>query len=75
MAKKKSSAKPSSPAQKKITLIVSDSPNPSISVSAGHRFEVVTVDMHDASTQKPAAMAARLCGGTSTCLALIDVSE
>ena len=75
MPKKKHAPKPGSASQSKITLIVSDSTNPTISVTAGHRFEVVTVDMHDASTQKPAAMAARLCGGTSTCLALMDISE
>ena len=75
MAKKKHAPKPGSASQPQITLIVSDSVNPTISVAAGHRFEVVTVDMYDASNQKPATMAARLCGGKSTCLALVDISE
>lgn len=76
MAKKKKAPSMSKPAGgSKITLIASDNSNPNIPVAPGLQFKVVTVDMYDASTQKPAAVAARLCGGTSTCLALIDVSE
>jgi len=75
MAKKKATSKRTARSDSKVRLIVSDESNPAIPLMPGHRFEVATVDVFDAESQKPSTGAARLCGGTSTCLALIDISE
>ena len=72
MAKKKQSRKKTTP-KTNIQLIESDDSNPSVPVQPGFKFEVVSVSVVEAETAKPTKLAARLCGGTSTCLALIKV--
>ena len=71
VAKKKARRKQEKP-ESKITLVVSDDPSPRIEVRTGTKIEVVAVDFMESETSKPAKVAARLCGGTSTCLALIE---
>ena len=58
---------------KKLKFIVSDDKNPKVALKAGQRLEVISVTLADASLKKPKKIAARLCGGTDTCIALIDI--
>jgi hypothetical protein len=63
-------------ASKKINLIVSDEKKPLGSVKPGQKLEVVAVTLTGgkaASLKK--AIGARLCGGSGTCLALIDIDK
>lgn len=57
----------------KHTLIISDDKNPKVTVKPGQKLRVVTVSMVGPDLKKPAKVAARLCGGTSTCLALVEI--
>ena len=72
MAKKKQTRKKTTQVAQ-IQLVESDDTTPSVPVQPGYKFEVVSVSVMDAETAKPSKLAARLCGGTSTCLALIKV--
>lgn len=56
-----------------IHLIVSDESEPTIKVKAGAKFEVHSVKVVDAAFKPSDKVAARLCGGTSTCIALLKV--
>ncbi len=73
MAKKKA-AKKKATRGGRLQLIVSDEKKPKITVAAGEKLEVVAVSLIDPGRKPARATAARLCGGTSTCLALVDVS-
>lgn len=57
---------------KKHTFIVSNEKNPSVAVKPGMKLDVVAVTLRDPAMKSPKKLAARLCGGTNTCLALID---
>ncbi len=56
-------------------LIVSDaaSPNVAIPLKAGMRFEIVSVTTVD-DKLLPTKVGARLCGGSGTCLAIVDIA-
>ncbi len=56
-----------------IHLIVSDEENPKIEHKHGAAAKVVSVALVDPKLAKSHVTAARLCGGTSTCLALHEV--
>jgi hypothetical protein len=56
-----------------VTLIASNSKNPLGSTKAGTKLEVVGVTLAAAATGKRPKIGARLCGGTSTCLAVFEV--
>ncbi len=58
---------------KKVHLIISDEKSPSVQVKQGMRLDVISVKLVDPSLRKSKASAARLCGGTNTCLALIEL--
>lgn len=58
-----------------ITLIVSDEENPKMESGSETKMQVVGVSLMDPEFKKPQATAARLCGGTSTCLAVIDLGS
>jgi hypothetical protein len=60
--------------KKQLTLIVSDK-KPSIQLKPGMRLDVISVALVDPSLKKPQVKGSRLCGGTNTCLALVDVSS
>lgn len=58
----------------KITLVVSDDNKPVVQVAPGMQFEVKTVSLVDGSMpEHQQKVAARLCGGTGTCLALVEI--
>ena len=55
----------------KLTLIVSDDKNPKVGLKPGMKLEIVSVRLAE-PTLKSTKVAARLCGGTSTCVALVE---
>jgi hypothetical protein len=57
----------------KVQLIVSDDQNPAVELQPGMRFEVESVPLVDPTFRQAPAVGARLCGGTSTCLALVQI--
>jgi hypothetical protein len=57
----------------KAHLIVSDDAEPAVKLKPGMRFEVVATTVVDAELKASSKVAARLCGGTNTCLALVEV--
>ena len=61
-------------AQPKVHLIECDDAEPTVTVKPGMRFEVSSTAVVNPAMQ-PAGkkIAARLCGGTSTCLALVEI--
>lgn len=59
--------------QEHIRLIVSDEEKPKIEHPHGSKAKVVSVSLVDPKLAKAQVTAARLCGGTSTCLALHEV--
>ena len=56
-----------------VLLIASDDDAPSIRIRPGTRFEAVAVPIVTPKIVEPVEIGARLCGGSSTCLALIDI--
>lgn len=54
-------------------LIVSDDQNPAVRLEPGKKYEVVSVILSDAELKAAQPNAARLCGGTSTCIALVEL--
>jgi hypothetical protein len=58
-----------------VHLIESDSTQPSLTLRAGMRFEVHATNIVDTNLKGSRKVAARLCGGTSTCLALVDIER
>jgi|HubBroStandDraft_6_1064221.scaffolds.fasta_scaffold00139_19 hypothetical protein len=63
-------------ATKKVNLIVSEDKKPLGSVKVGQKLQVVAVSLSGGkagSVKK--AIGARLCGGSGTCLALVDVDK
>lgn len=57
----------------KLNLVVSDEKNPSVNLKSGMRLDVVSVSLVEPTLKPSRARAARLCGGTDTCLALTEV--
>lgn len=58
---------------KKAHLIVSDDSEPKLQLKPGMRFEVHSVSVVDEQLVASNKVAARLCGGTGTCLALVEI--
>ena len=58
-----------------IKLIVSQDKRPKVALRPGMRVEVINVRIVDPSLVRPPKIAARLCGGSGTCIALIDLGE
>ena len=56
-----------------IHLIVSDEEHPKIEHPHGAKAKVVSVSLVDPKLAKAQVTAARLCGGSGTCLALHEV--
>jgi hypothetical protein len=59
--------------QPKIHLVESDESEPALKVKPGMRFEVRATTIVDAEMKPVKKVAARLCGGTTTCLALVEI--
>jgi hypothetical protein len=57
----------------KVHLIESDEPEPALKVKLGMRFEVRATTIVDTEMKPAKKVAARLCGGTTTCLALVEL--
>jgi hypothetical protein len=63
-------------ATKKVNLIVSEDKKPLGSVKVGQKLQVVAVSLTGGkagSVKK--AIGARLCGGSGTCLAVVDIDK
>jgi hypothetical protein len=56
-----------------LTLIASDSKNPIGKSRPGTKLQVVSVALAAPASAKRPKIGARLCGGTSTCIALVEV--
>jgi hypothetical protein len=61
--------------KKNLKLIAAEDSNPKVELKPGMRLDVVSVTLLDPTLKKSRARAARLCGGTDTCLALVELSE
>ncbi len=59
----------------KMTLIASKDKKPDVQVKAGQELRVTAVSIQGPDLAKIKKVGARLCGGTSTCLALIDIGS
>ncbi len=59
--------------ENKLNLIVSDDKKPAVSLEKGMKLNVVSVSLVEPTLKPSRARAARLCGGTDTCLALVEV--
>lgn len=58
-----------------ITLVVSESKKPLGAVKPGTQMNVVGVTLAGAKAGAATRIGARLCGGTSTCLAVIEIDK
>jgi hypothetical protein len=56
-----------------VYLIDSDESQPTVTVKPGMRFEVRATTVVDTEMKPAKKVAARLCGGTTTCLALVEL--
>jgi hypothetical protein len=57
----------------KVHLIESDEAQPTLKIKPGMRFEVRATTIVDSEMKPGKKVAARLCGGTTTCLALVEI--
>lgn len=63
-------------AKRKVNLVVSNDKKPLGAVKPGQKLEVVAVSLTPGKgSSSKARLGARLCGGTSTCLALLDIDR
>jgi hypothetical protein len=60
---------------RKITLISSDNKKPKIELKPGQKLDVFTISVRSPSIKGKKKIGARLCGGTSTCLAMIELED
>jgi hypothetical protein len=58
-----------------IKLIVSEDEAPAVTLKPGMRLEVKSVPLVNPTLEKAQAIGATLCGGTSTCIAIIEISQ
>jgi len=59
--------------QKKLNLIVSDEKKPAVKLQAGMKLDVVSVSLVEPTLKSARARGSRLCGGTNTCIAVVEV--
>ena len=67
------STPPTAGTHPKSHLIVSDDTNPPIAFTPGKKYQVVTVDVADPKLAQMQKVGSRLCGGTSTCIAVFEI--
>lgn len=60
---------------RKLSLVISNEKNPIGSAKPGSVLEVVAVALTGGKAVSKKKLGARLCGGTSTCLALMDIEK
>lgn len=58
-----------------LKLISSDDKSPKVGLKAGMKLQVVGVSLVDSQLKKAKISASRLCGGTSTCVALVELGD
>ena len=68
MAKKKSRGKRGS-----IALVASSAKNPAVKVKPGMKLRVSSVSVVNPAGQRLRPVGSRLCGGTTTCVALVSL--
>jgi hypothetical protein len=73
MAQRKRSSK--ARASKTAHFIVTNEKHPAVRVKPGMKLDVQSVRLMDPTLRPAKTLAARLCGGTSTCLALVDIGQ
>jgi hypothetical protein len=56
-----------------VHLIESDDAEPKVKIKPGTKFEVRATQVVDTQLTPTGKVAARLCGGTSTCVALVEI--
>ena len=56
------------------TLISSDDANPTVAVRPGMKIDAIAVKLIDPSTNAVTPLA-RLCGDTSTCIAIVELED
>ncbi|HEX7903844.1 MAG TPA: hypothetical protein VF487_08195 [Chitinophagaceae bacterium] len=59
----------------KTSFVVSNDKNPSVKLKPGQKFKVTAVKLVDSRLNAIKKIGSRLCGGTSTCLALVDIGD
>ena len=59
----------------KVTLIASTEKQPAVNVKPGQQLNVTAVVIQGPEAAKIKKVGARLCGGTSTCLALMEIGD
>jgi hypothetical protein len=59
----------------KITLLASKDKQPSVKLKAGQQLKVTAVVLQGPEAAKIKKVGARLCGGSGTCLALLDIGD
>lgn len=59
----------------KMSLVASEDKRPKVSLKPGMKLEVVSVSLVDPQLKKAGLGASRLCGGTSTCVALVELDK
>lgn len=60
---------------RKITLIASDNKRPKIELKPGQKLDVFTISVRSPLGKGKKKIGARLCGGTNTCLAMIELED
>jgi len=73
MAKARKKASSKLQRRRKMKLIISPSKRPEVKLKKGARLKVVAVSLVSPTLKRPKAIAARLCGGTNTCLAMVEL--
>jgi hypothetical protein len=59
--------------KRKMKLIMSSARRPNVKLKKGAKLKAVAVTLLNPQLKKPKARAARLCGGTDTCMALVEI--
>ena len=59
----------------KITLLASKDKQPAVNVKPGQQLRVTAVVLQGPEAAKMKKAGARLCGGTSTCVALLEIGD
>lgn len=63
----------SKPTKGKIKFIASEEKNPTVKLKPGMKLEVIAVDLVEPTLKASKKVAARLCGGSRTCVALVEI--
>lgn len=63
------------PKRSKVTLLASNDKQPAVKVKPGQLLRVTSVVLQGPDAAKIKKVGARLCGGSGTCLALLDIGD